>query len=279
MNLPSSVRLVDLVPGYPVLEVDHPRCRGRVALHGAHVMDWQPAGEDPVLYLSPDAVFREGKAIRGGIPVCWPWFNAHPSDPKQPAHGIARSRFWQLDDTTGDNDGVELRFSLVDLPWAAALTVRMGRTLEVSLESTNPGEHPVAVSGALHSYLRVADVGEILIEGLDGVEYLDTVGEAAVKGQAGDLRIDREVDRIYRSTQSVRMIDKVAGRSVVVEKDGSPSTVVWNPWVAKAAALGDLPDDGFRHFVCIEAAIANDLAVVLGPKKSAVLRTTLRVER
>ena len=278
MNLPPSVRLVDLVPGYPVLEIDHARCRARIALHGAHVMEWQPAGQEPVLYLSPDAVFREGKAIRGGIPVCWPWFNAHPDEPDQPAHGIARTRFWNLVDAAEDEQGVSVRLSMSEAPWGAELAVRAGAELGLSLKSTNLGNEPVRVSGALHSYLRVDDIGKARIEGLDGSTYLDTVGSPAIRSQDGLLAIDREVDRIYESSGAVRLVDESAGRTLVIVKSGSPSTVVWNPWIGKAAALGDLPDADYRRFVCVEAAIANDKAVILGQKESAVISTALRVE-
>ncbi|MEP4810056.1 MAG: D-hexose-6-phosphate mutarotase, partial [Luteolibacter sp.] len=103
MNLPSSVRVEEIVPGYPVFEIEHATCSARVALHGAHVMSWKPRDEDEVLYLSPDAVFREGKAIRGGIPVCWPWFNAHPTNAEMPAHGLVRGRFWEFAEA-GEDD-------------------------------------------------------------------------------------------------------------------------------------------------------------------------------
>ena len=279
MKIDLIVRSVDLVSGYPVLEIEHPLCSARVALHGAHVMSWSPAGEEEVLYLSPDAVLREGKAIRGGIPICWPWFNAHPKDPKLPSHGVARNQFWELESKSCDDDGVTLKLRLVSDDWKAVTTIRLGRSLEVSFESFNLGDQPLMVSGALHTYLRVGDVGEISIRGLEDADYLDTVGERVVRRQDGPIVIDREVDRIYASSSSVRLEDPAMMRSITVEKNESPSTVVWNPWVEKAAALGDLPDEDYLKFVCIEAAIANDLAVRLETGESHCFSTRLRIER
>lgn len=272
----SSIRTTEPVPGYPVYEIDHPVCTARVALHGAHVMEWQPRNaREPVLYLSPQAVLREGKAIRGGIPICWPWFNAHPGDSAQPSHGFARSAFWEAGEFSDEAGGVTLRFSFRKDPWTAEATIRLGRTLEVELRSGNRGDSPVPVSGALHSYLRVGDAGRVRVEGLEGTSYLDTVGTPTPRRQDGPVTFDSEVDRIYGSSSTSTLVDPAGGRRIVVAKGGSPSTVVWNPWSAKAAKLGDLPDDGFRDFVCIEAAIANERAVLLEPGETHAFSTRI----
>ncbi|MEM1083403.1 MAG: D-hexose-6-phosphate mutarotase [Verrucomicrobiota bacterium] len=279
MNSDAVVRTVELVPGYPVLEVDHPTCTARLALHGAHLMSWCPEGEEEVLYLSPDAVYREGKAIRGGIPICWPWFNAHPSDPELPSHGVARSQFWELLSKECDEEGVRLELGMKHEGWNLVARFRLGRELVVELESSNTSEVTQSLSGALHSYLQVGDVEEVIIKQLDGADYLDTVGERVMRKQKGEVRIGEEVDRIYESSGPVLLEDARLKRSLLVEKEGSPSTVVWNPWSEKAGALADLPDDGFRDFVCIEAAIANEKAVTVGPGKSHCLATRISVLR
>lgn len=241
-------------------------------------MSWRPVDEEEVLYLSPDAVFREGKAIRGGIPVCWPWFNAHPADAEQPSHGLVRGRFWELLEVGEGEEGVKMRFGVREGIWCAEVTVMMGEELEVRLESKNVSEVPIVVSGALHTYLGVSDVSQVRVVGMDGCEYLDTVGERVVRRQRGDVVFTGEVDRIYESSSSVLLVDDGSGRTVLVEKGGSPSTVVWNPWVEKCAALGDMPDEDFRRFCCIEAAIANDRAEIVMPGASHVLMTRISVE-
>ena len=278
--LPPTVQLTELVEGYAVYEVDHPACVARVARHGAHLMQWRPRSEEhPVLYLSPGAVFREGKAIRGGIPVCWPWFNAHPGDPSQPAHGFGRTAFWDVTEVSSHESGVSFGFAFARGPWAASMRMHLGEELTVSLRTTNAGSDPVRLAGALHSYLRVGDIARAFVQGLEESLYLDTVGEPTKRQQFSEVRIDREVDRIYESDRSIRVVDPAFRRNLVVGKAGSPSTVVWNPWREKAAEIGDLPDHGYRDFLCVEAAISNDRAVVLEPGQSHALATTIRVER
>ena len=278
MNTNPNVNLEELVPGYPVLRIKHQTCSAQVALHGAHVMSWCPTGQEEVLYLSPDAVYREGKAIRGGIPICWPWFNAHPSNPDLPSHGLVRNQFWEHESSDSDDEGVVVKLRRTSEDWTALVTIRMGSSLEVSLESTNLADQEMKISGALHSYFSVGDVREITIKGLEETDYLDTVGERTVRHQTGVIQIDREVDRYYESSDSVRLEDPVKKRTILVEKEGSPSTVVWNPWIEKAAALGDLPDKDYLAFACIEAAIINDQAVNLNKGESHRFSTRISVE-
>ena len=278
MNTDSIAQLEDLVPGYPVLTIKHPKCSARVALHGAHVMSWCPAGAEEVIYLSPDAVYREGKAIRGGIPLCWPWFNAHPSAPDLPSHGLVRNQFWELESTDVTDDGVVAKLRRDSADWSAVATISMGSSLEVALESTNLGDEEMMISGALHSYFSVGDVREITIKGLEDADYLDTVGKDTNRRQTGVIRIDREVDWHYVSSGSVRLEDPVKKRTILVEKEASPSTVVWNPWIEKAAALGDLPNEDYLAFACIEAAITNDRAVAIGKGETHRFSTRVSVE-
>ena len=241
-------------------------------------MSWRPAGQEEVLYLSPDAVYREGKAIRGGIPLCWPWFNAHPSDPDLPSHGLVRNQFWELESTDLDDDGVVAKLRRTTESWTALVTVRMGKSLEVSLESTNLSDQQLMVSGALHSYFGVEDVREISIKGLEDTDYLDTVGQRTQRHQTCEIRIDREVDRYYDSRSSVILNDPLKKRSILVDKEASPSTVVWNPWTEKAASLSDLPNEDYLNFVCIEAAIVNDRAVAVGKGESHRFATRISVQ-
>ena len=279
--LPACVRLTHPAENYPVLEIDHPSCTARVALHGAHVMEWQPAGREPVLYCSPDAVFREGKAIRGGIPICWPWFNAHPTDASKPAHGIARNRFWQLTDAQDGGESVELRFELKsddatraiwDQEFHAIVEIRLGAELHVSLTSHNTGNAAFQETGALHTYLAVDDIAKVAVNGLEGASFKTVIaGELGI--QQGDVRIEGEVDRIYSSTATTAVRD--GARTINVHKQGSASTVVWNPGPEKAAKLGDLPPADFQRFLCVEAANAPGAEVTVAPGGHHVLRTRI----
>ena len=278
MNKNSIVNLEELAPGYPVVTVNHSTCKAQVALHGAHVMSWCPTGHEEVLYLSPDAVYREGKAIRGGIPICWPWFNAHPSDPDLPSHGLVRNQFWELESTDADDEGVVAKLRRTTEHWTVVATIRMASSLEVAIESTNLGDDQLLVSGALHSYFRVGDVRQITIKGLEDAAYLDTVGQHTNRHQTGVIEIDREVDRYYDSSAAVRLEDPLKERTILIDKENSPSTVVWNPWIEKAAALGDLPNEDYLAFACVEAAITNDRAVALSQGETHRFATRISVE-
>ena len=278
MNKKSIVNLEELSPGYPVVTVNHPACRAQVALHGAHVMSWCPTGQEEVLYLSPEAVYREGKAIRGGIPVCWPWFNAHPSDPDLPSHGLVRNQFWKLESTDANDEGVVAKLRRTTEHWTVVATIQMGSSLEVAIESTNLGDDQLLVSGALHSYFRVGDVRQIIIKGLEDTDYLDTVGQHTDRHQTGVIEIDREVDRYYDSIAAVRLEDPLKERVILIDKKNSPSTVVWNPWIEKAAALGDLPNEDYLAFACVETAVTNDRAVALSKGETHDFATRISVE-
>jgi glucose-6-phosphate 1-epimerase len=284
--LPDCVRIHSPLDDYPILELTHPSCTARIAFHGAHVMEWTPAGQEPVLYLSPLAVFENGKAIRGGVPICWPWFGPHPSDPTLPAHGVARTRLWSLIACEDDGASVHLRFelhadeeTLALWPHAfeAAVEIRVGRELQISLIRHNPSDAAFTDSSALHTYLRVTDVAEIFLSGLEGAVYDERAAGSPHHGtQQGEVRIDGEMDRIYASSATVTVHDR--NRRIHVHKRGSASTVVWNPGAEKAARLGDLPADDFPHFLCIEAANAPGAEVTVGPGGTEVLRTRIVVE-
>lgn len=241
-------------------------------------MFW-PEDEEEVLYPSPEAVFKEGKAIRGVIPVCWPWFNAHPTNPEMPSHGIARTRFWELVEADESENGVVLKFEMSEGIWHASVTVKAGEELKVILETRNPNEVPIVVAGALHSYFAGSDIGQVRVVNLECSEFLDTTTEPPVRRkQKGAVDFDREVNAICDSSNSLLLVDDHSGRTLLIEKSGNPSTVVWNPWEEKAAALGDLPDEGYRKVCCVESAIANDRAEIVMPGGSHVLMTRISVE-
>jgi glucose-6-phosphate 1-epimerase len=286
MTLPSSIRQTDLTSGYPVLDIQHPTCTARVALNGAHLMEWTPARQMPVLYMSPQAVLKEGKAIRGGVPICWPWFGPHETDKTLPAHGFARTRFWELTEAAEDAEGVMLKFSLRENEetrrlWPQAfhleLEMRLGTEMHLSLRMENTGNTPFTISGALHTYLAVGDIQRVTVEGLDGAEYLDTVGTQEVRRQSGDITFDREVDRNYRTSDEVRLKDAALNRTLVVRGSGSHTAVVWNPWIEKSKTIKDLPEDGYKSFVCLETANAWRDHVTVAPGAQHTLATTVRV--
>jgi glucose-6-phosphate 1-epimerase len=288
MTLPSSVTLIEEPAGYPVLVINHRTAVGRVALNGAHVMEWTPAGGAPVLYMSPLAVLEKGQPIRGGIPVCWPWFGAHPTDEALPGHGFARLMEWRLEMAVEDLTGVKLVLSLRDSEatrayWPHAfeltLTIQMGARLGVELTVKNPGAEAWVMTGALHTYLAVADVSAVAVLGLDDSYYVESRLSPERIEQSGPLYFEGEVDRRYESRDTVRLLDRQGKRTVAVEKSGSGVTVVWNPWIEKSKRLSDLPDEAYPHFVCIEAANADANAITVLPGAEHVLAQRLKMER
>lgn len=252
--------------------------------HGAHAFAWQPdKAAHPVLWMSTKSDLREGQPIRGGVPICFPWFAKGPDGTQTPQHGFARLDSWHRVDVkdTLDADGRlivehELNSSMDAEGFPHAYTVN-SRTkftpgyLQIAVTVTNEGTEAFTYELALHTYLAVGDITTTRIEGLDGVPYFDKVtGEA--KTQAGDVVFTGETDRIYASDGTVIVRDPAWSRALEISKQGSANTVVWNPWAAKAVAMADFDDDEWTGMLCIEAANVLDNAITLAPGESHLLR-------
>ncbi|MBW8189975.1 D-hexose-6-phosphate mutarotase [Neiella marina] len=274
--------------GLIMIAVRNELAQASICLHGAHVCSFQPQQQRPVLWLSSQAQFTEGKAIRGGVPVCWPWFGPHPTDSNLPQHGFARNQNWQLENATQLPSGAtELTFVLTDTPasrelwphaFKLALKVTVATELTLELITTNCDDVPATVGGALHSYFAVGNIAQTRIEGLDQVVYDDKVSHQDDLIQRGDILIDEEVDRVYRETTGRCLIhDDASTRKISVAKQGSSTTVVWNPWTDKAAAMADFEDDGYHHMVCIEAVNSGDDCHTLQPGASHRLIQVINV--
>lgn len=270
-----GVELVRGPGGLAALRVDDARFgSATVALHGAHVLSWVPAGGAEVLWLSPLSAFTEGTAVRGGVPLCFPWFGGGPDGTARPSHGYARIRTWQLVDAVRTEHGTVLTLDLAADPgadaWgrsiAATYRVTLGTALRLELEMRNDGEAPAAVEAALHTYLAVSDVRTVAVHGLGGAAYLDRLGGPEPVRQADDvLHLTGETDRIYQGTDATVVVeDPALGRRLSVAKHGSSSTVVWNPWSATAAAMADL-GPGWTAMLCVETADVREHAVPLAP--------------
>ena len=281
-----SLNRTEIIPGYPILEIEHPAATARVALHGAHLLEWTPTGQPPVLYLSSQAVYEAGQPIRGGIPVCWPWFGPFGADSKLPAHGFVRIQPWELASSSEDDAGVKLKFILADtaesrLLWPHAfhleLEMRIGAVLHLALRVTNPGPDTWSFTAALHSYFSVGDIRQTRVSGLDAVDYLEKIRTPPDHRQVDDVIFDGEVDRLYASGNPVKIHDPSLRRTLAIEGTGSHSTVVWNPWIDKSKLLSDLPDDAYLGFLCVETANAGTDSITLAPGISHTLATTVRV--
>jgi len=268
----------DAGDGFIVLEVNNDICTASIALQGAQVMTWQPKTQvEPVLWMSEAASLQQGKSIRGGIPVCWPWFGAHPREPSFAAHGIARTAIWDVKQTSINKDGeIQITFSLQSQQhpqWKhrtlAELKVVVGESLSLSLTTTNLGNAPIAIGQALHTYFNVGDVREVSVAGLEDCSYIDKLSSSSAhQKQQGSISVFSEVDRIYLDAgQDVLLEDANLQRTIRIQKQGSHSTIAWNPWIDKTKALGDMgAADAYLGMLCIESANADEDVIVLPGK-------------
>lgn len=260
-----------------------------VALHGGHVLSFRPRGQAPVLWLSRHARFEAGRAIRGGIPVCWPWFADHPADSTKPAHGFVRTAVWSVvSSETSTDGGTRLTLTIAEREatkelwphrFRLTLDVTLADVLQVKLTATNTGAQPFTCTGALHSYFSISSVADVRITGLDGCDYLDKVEQYRRKVQQGAVTIKNEIDRIYLDTTGACVIeDSGMRRRIAIAKNGSRTTVVWNPWIEKAAAMKDFGDDEYQTMVCVETANAAEDVVALAPGESHTVEADIRSE-
>lgn len=270
-----------------------------VAEQGAQVLSYRQGDAPPIIWLSEEAAFERGQPVRGGVPVCWPWFgdltrnpqpiqDAYQGSQPAPAHGLVRSIDWQLEDSRNDADGATLEFAcnaaggLPGWPHAVDLKLQMrldDKGLHLALTSHNRGQAEVALSQALHSYFAVSDIHQVTVEGLDGRPYIETLDAWQQRQQQGDLAFSGETDRIYLDLPPILCLrDPGLNRRITLQARGSRSAVLWNPWIAKAQRLSHFADDAWQRMLCIETANVLDDMVRLAPGTNHTLSVSIGVE-
>ncbi|NLG22193.1 MAG: D-hexose-6-phosphate mutarotase [Actinomycetales bacterium] len=255
---------------------------------GAHLTEWVVDGT-PVIWVSGSSEFAPGRPIRGGVPVCWPWFGPGRSGDLSPMHGFARIAPWRLVEEVVDAGAVRLVWELTRHDVAgtdgaelfagdfrARLEVVVDAAASIALTVRNEGQGTIDYEAALHTYLHVGDIQGVRVVGLDGAPYFDKVAQQD-RVQAGDVTFEGETDRVYVADGQVRVLDPALDRTLLIEKAGSPNTVVWNPWSAKAAAMADFGDEEWPQMLCVEAASVGSHAVVLQPGAEHTLSTRVSV--
>jgi D-hexose-6-phosphate mutarotase len=279
----GRVAFLDAQNELPTLEITTPWSTAEVYMLGAHVTNFRKHGEPPLLFMSQFSRFDEGQPIRGGIPVIFPWFGPREGLPQ---HGFARVKTWELKEVIQSPEGgVTVRFRLPDCPEASAfpqhtaeylVTVKDTLTLELSVTNNSPDE-VFTFENCLHTYFEVSDATAITICGLKGVRYLDKVAKFAEFTEASNaLRINSEVDRIYLDTPgAVEVHDPRLGRVISIQKEGSASTVVWNPWTLKAQQMPDFGNEEYCQMVCIESGNVAQNELKLAPGQTSALRVQL----
>ncbi|WP_137166810.1 D-hexose-6-phosphate mutarotase [Salinimonas lutimaris] len=280
MSIAQSIQVSE-VSGVTFLDIDNAFATARVSLFGGHILSYIPKQDGQErLWLSPHAVLSGEKPIRGGIPVCWPWFSDdHGREKGQlPAHGYLRSQVWKIQHSEDTDSGTLLvlrptftRGNGFEYDCNVSLTIEVAETLTVTLKTTNSGLVPFTFNTALHSYFQVDDIQHVTLTGIEG-EYKDKLENWAVKTTPQPYKISGETDRIHQhATPEVVISEKDLARTRVVSS-GHDSMVIWNPWLG-AASIADMDAFGYKHMVCVETACTD--GVTLAPQDSHSLVQTI----
>lgn len=262
--------------GLPMLNVSNDHADAVISIYAGQVLSFTPKGAAGVLFVSDNAYLAEGKAIKGGVPICWPWFGADPEGKGRPAHGFVRNRMWNERETRDNADGSTTVIlgvesspdTLAIWPHAFRLTIEItvGKTLQLALVTRNTGTTAFTLTQALHAYFVVGDIAQTTITGLEDTQYVDKAadGNGAIKQQLGAININSEVDRVYMGVPAkLAIVDEALNRTIHITSSGNKTAVVWNPWAKIAASMADLQDDDYTRFVCVETTnAANDVVEV-----------------
>ena len=284
-----NVTFHDTPGGLVRIAIATPLASAEVYLQGAHIAHYQPVGAQPVLFLSEKTHLAPGKAIRGGVPIIFPWFGARSGHPESPAHGFARTMEWKLESLASRDNGdihIVLRLTSGEATlalWPHEFTLRhritIGAQLHMVLEVENRSATSFTFEEALHTYLTVGDVRSASVTGLENTTYLDKVDAGQRKREGADpIRFTGETDRVYLDTTAPCIVDDPDfARRILVEKTASATTVVWNPWIAKAKAMSDFGDDEWPAMLCIETTNAAENLITLPPNSTHTMTATVRI--
>ncbi len=277
-GIDSSVVFTEELAGFPLIEIQNDFAVAAISLYAAHVISYQPKDADTdLMYLSEDVVYKVGKGVRGGVPICWPWFGPHPTDTSKPSHGVARTNFWQVASTETTTTGatrVILKLTdststraLWDYSFELTIAITIGKTLNIELITRNTGDKAFEITQALHTYFKIGDVDQVQVLGLDGCDYIDKVDGGQVKTQLGEVAIASEVDRVYSDVPAELVIsDPALSRKIKLISKNSTTAIVWNPWIDKSKTMGDFPDDDYKQMICVETANAAKEIITVSPQ-------------
>lgn len=288
-GIPEIARVCEGDGGLARVDITSPLAHGQMYVHGAHVTSWRPADSEEVVFRSTKSRWEEGQAIRGGIPICFPWFRGKANDPHAPAHGFVRTRSWQLGSIVETSAGVAVSMFIesdeeTQRWWPAEFRLMhratFGSELTLELVCTNTGGTPLRFEEALHTYNRVADIHNVRLQGLDGTSFLDNTDSNKKKIQLGDVTIASQTDNAFINTgNAVDLLDPKMRRRIRLQKANSSTTVVWNPWQEGASRLRDLGEDEWKQFLCVEASNIIGGAVTLAPGQEHIMSAVLSVAR
>lgn len=289
-SIPKSINFIKGPGNLDTVELKNKFAQASIVLMGANVLTFQPASSVPVFWYSSKSYFVPGKPIRGGIPICFPWFGPHPTDDKKPLHGFARLKYWTVISTKIlPGNKIQLALFLRDdketlsiwpFPFECLLTVTLGNDLDISITIINSGTKKISLTSALHTYFNIGDINKISITGLENTEYIDRADNFTKKIQKGLIVIASETVNGYLNTTADCIIqDPVLNRAIRIKKRGSNSTFVWNPWIEKCKQNEDMDDNDYLKMVCVETTKAGNDNIELEPGTKHEFATTISVEK
>ncbi|MCC0177524.1 D-hexose-6-phosphate mutarotase [Waterburya agarophytonicola K14] len=264
----NKVKIVAGKGGFPIIEINNEYANATLSLYGGQILSFQPVNQaEDIMFLSNQAYYQEGKAIKGGTPICWPWFGPDPEDKGRASHGFVRNRLWTIREIVTTQDGsTEVVMGLLDTPetrkiwdysFDMSIAITVGNSLTVELTTRNTGDNSFSITQALHTYFRIGDINQVQVLNLEDLSYLDKVDGGKNKTQTGTVTFDGECDRIYLDVPSQLIIDDSAlGRKIKITAANSNTAIVWNPGATISANMADLGDLDYQRFVCVETANA-----------------------
>ena len=289
-GIPGQLEFIEGQGNLTLVHIKNKHANAIISLYAGQVLSFKPVDQQAdLLFLSEAAYFQEGKAIKGGVPVCWPWFGPDPEDLGRAAHGFVRNRNWKVTSSqtleNGSNritlglDSNDETLKIWPHAFALRIQITVGHSLDIRLSTTNKDHQAFDITQALHTYFRVGNITQTQVSGLEGLNYLDKVDNFASKTQDGQIQVSSEVDRIYTGvTENIIINDTALNRRIRIAAEGSNSAVVWNPWSDIAASMGDLLDEEYQSMLCVETSNAGPDIVSIAPGTTFSLQARYTIE-
>ncbi len=287
----NDITFIEGNNGLPLIKIDNKNATALISIYAGQVLSYKPSGvSEDMMFLSDNAYFMEGKAIKGGVPICWPWFGSASTKEgeKLPDHGFVRDNFWTVsscDNLENGNTKIKLSFiasesthKLWSYTFDLSLEITIGDSLSLELVTKNTGNESFSITEALHTYFKVADVRHVNIFGLEKTNYLDKGNRFTPAFQTDTVKISEATDHIYTDIKHhINIIDPIFKRKITIKSSGNNNVVVWNPWQAGAQKIADLNDEDYQHFICVEIANAGAEKIDIKPQHHHRLITNYRL--
>lgn len=290
-SIAGSVQFVAGEGGLPFITVQNQSAKAVISVYAGQVLSFQPTNEaEDLLFKSAKAYYQDGKAIKGGVPICWPWFGPDPEGQNRPSHGFVRNRAWNVVSTTALSDAeTQVVLGLVDTEETRAiwpqffelkLEITVGKTLKLEMVTRNTGNQPFMLTQALHTYFRIGHIDQVQVLGLEDTHYLDKTDGGAEKVQDGVVAIAKEVDYVYKNVAGeLVIVDAALARRIRITSSGSQTAIVWNPWAENSVKMADLDDLDYQKFICVETANAANEIIAVQPQREYRISAIYEIER